>query len=97
MMAWKSDLLKLFEDIKVCITSSSVLVQYNPSKPIFLKTDWSADGMDWIMMQPDNDKESIDATKLLLETGECNFDITRRGVRLRPTNFGSRSYLLQES
>ena len=45
MTAWKPDLIKLFEDIKVCITSSPVLARYNPSEPTFLKTDWSAKGM----------------------------------------------------
>ena len=33
--------------------------------------------MGWMMMQPANDDKSINATKLLLETGEYTFDITR--------------------
>ena len=48
-------------------------------------------------MQPADDDESIAATKVLLETGECTFDLTRGGARLRPTGFGSRSCTLQES
>ena len=68
-MEWSPDLIKLFEDIKICVTSSPVLVRYNPSKPTFLKTDWSAEGMGWILMQPADDKESIAATELILEMG----------------------------
>ena len=55
MMAWTPALIKLFEDIKVCVTSSLVLACYDPIKPTFLKTDWSAEGMDWILMQPADD------------------------------------------
>ena len=49
------------------------------------------------MMQPSDDEELIAATKYLLEIGECTFDLTQDGPRPRPTGFGSRSCLLQES
>ena len=42
MMTWTSALIELFEDIKRCIISSHFLARYNPSKPTFIKTDWSA-------------------------------------------------------
>jgi len=96
IMAWTVELIKLFEDIKISITSSPVLARYDPSKPTFLKTDWSAEGMGWIMMQPADDAESTAATTLLLKTGECKFDLTKGGARLRPTGFGSRCCLPQE-
>ena len=92
-MAWTQELIELFNDIKVCITSSPVLARYDPAKPTFLKTDWSAEGMGWIMMQPADDDESVAATKIVLETGECIFDLTKNGARLRPTGFGSRACL----
>ena len=44
-MAWPPNLVKLFGDITVSITSSPVLARYDPSKPTFLKSDWSAEGM----------------------------------------------------
>ena len=53
--------------------------------------------MDWILMQPTDDNGFITATKLLLETGECLFDLTQGGAHLRLTGFWSRSCLLQES
>ena len=96
-MAWTPYLIKLFEDVKICLTSSLVLAQYKPNKTIFLKTDWSVEGMSWIMMQPTDDKKSIAATILLLETGECKLDLARDVACLRPTGFGYRVCLLQES
>ena len=52
--------------------------------------------MGWILMQPTDDEISTMATKLLLDTGECSFDLTKSGACLRPTGFGSRSCTLQE-
>ena len=45
LIAWSPSLLQLFQDIKTCITSSPVLARYDHDKPVFLKTDWSAEGM----------------------------------------------------
>ena len=95
-MSWSPQLIHLFEDIKVCITSSPVLERYDPDKLTFLKKDWSAEGMGWIMMQPANNAESIRATEILRKTRECLFDLTRNGARLQPTGFGSRFCLEQE-
>ena len=53
--------------------------------------------MGWILIQLADDEVSIAATKLLLETGEDTFDLTRGVVQLRPTDFGSHSWTLQES
>ncbi len=55
--AWTDTLKQLFEDLKVCITSSPVLARFDSTKPTFLKTDWSSEGMGWILMQPENDEE----------------------------------------
>ena len=49
-MTWTPELLQLFNDIQVSITYSPILSRYNPSKPTFLKMDWSAEGMGWILM-----------------------------------------------
>ena len=89
LLAWTPNIITLFHDIKVSITSSPVLARYDPSKPTFLKNDWSAKGMGWIFMQPADNEESIRATTPLLETGECLFDLTRGAARLQPTGFGS--------
>ena len=49
-MAWSPSLLLMLQDIKDQITSLPILARYDPVKPIFLKTDWSAEGMGWISM-----------------------------------------------
>jgi len=74
LMAWSPSLIDLFQDIKVCITSSPVLARYDPSKPTCLKTDQSAHGMGYILIEPTNDTASIVATAILIKTGECLFD-----------------------
>ena len=40
------------------VTVSPVLARFDPLKPTFLKTDWSAEGMGWILMQPTDYVES---------------------------------------
>ena len=91
LMAWSPDLVQLFADTKSMITSSPLLARFDPSKPVFLKTDWSAAGMAWILMQPDDSSESCAAMQLLKETGENNFDFSKDGPRLIPVHFGSRA------
>ena len=63
IMAWTPDLITLFEELKVTLNSSPVLARFDPEKPTFLKTDWSAEGMGRILMQPADDVESVQATK----------------------------------
>ena len=48
-IAWYPNLLLLFQDIKYQVTSSPILVRYYPTKLTFLKTNWSAEGMGWIL------------------------------------------------
>ena len=90
IMAWTPSLITMFHDIKISITSSPVLDRYNSSKPTFLKTDWSAEGMGWILIHPISDEKSINNTKTLVDTGEYLFKLTRSSARLQPTGFGSR-------
>ena len=56
LMAWSPDLIKIFEDMKKCITSSPILARFDPTKPVFLKTDRSAEGLDLILMQASDDE-----------------------------------------
>ena len=76
-MAWSPNLIQLFEDMKKCITYSPILARFDPTKPVFLKTDWIAEGMALILMHPDDDKESNKAAKNLVATSECNFDLEK--------------------
>ena len=40
-----------------------MLARFDPDKPVFLKTDYSAEGMGWILMHPATDPESTTVTK----------------------------------
>ena len=53
--------------------------------------DWSAGGMGYILIQDDDTSQSVAAVQLLEETGECMFDLSLDGPRLKPVFFGSRS------
>ena len=62
-MAWTPALISIFEELKVTITSSPILARFDPLKPTFLKIDWSAEGMGWILIHPVDDVESTKFTK----------------------------------
>ena len=55
-MACTPQLITLFYKLKQSVTSSLFLDWFDPDKPTFLKKDWSAESMVWILMQPDTDK-----------------------------------------
>lgn len=56
IMAWTSESIQIFEDIKICITSFCILACYNSDKPTFLKPDWIVEDMGYIIIQPANDE-----------------------------------------
>jgi hypothetical protein len=95
---WTETHIALFDYMKEVLTSSPVLARFDSSTPVFLKTDWSASGMGFILMQLDGSEESLAAiVKLIaklvakLVAGEDNeFDTALTGARLRPVLFGSR-------
>ena len=92
---WTTDLLDLFQLCKTNLTSSPVLARFDSNKPAFLNTDWSAEGMGYILLQPDDSVEAVSVTKLLLETGECLFELLPTSPRLRAVTFnprGNKSY-----
>ena len=89
-MAWTEDLIYLFNELKREMTSSPVLARYDSGKPTFLKTDYSALGMAYIIMQPEDSAAAREATKKLEDEGECSFNISMNGPRLKPVAFGSR-------
>ena len=93
VLAWSPMLIELFESCKDHLITSPLLQRYDSSKPTFLKTDWSAGGMGYILMQPDNSPESLAAILHLESTGECLFDCKRFGPRLMPVIFYSRTNL----
>ena len=70
--------------------------RFDPSKPTLLKTDWSAHGMSWILMQPVDNDASSKATDTLKNTGEFLLDIDMEGPRIKPIKYGSRACTTSE-
>ena len=95
-MAWTPALISTFDNLKIAVTSDPCLARFDESLPIFLKTDWSNQGMSFILMQPADDAASKEALRILEEGGENLFDRIMSGARLRPIRFGSRRCTEQE-
>ena len=74
-----------------------LLLCFDSSRQKFLKTDWSTGGAGYILVQSDDSSDSIVTMKHLADTGECLYDLSLDGSRLRPVLFGSRSNLSYES
>ena len=88
-MGWTPSLVQLFFDCKSNLITP-LLLRYDSSRPTFLKRDWSAGGMGYILMQTDDSPDSLAAIKHLAATDECVFDVSLDSPRLRPVLFGSR-------
>ena len=95
--AWTSPLSAMFVSLKTSITSSPLLVRFDSTTPLFLKTDWSSTGMGYILMQPDDSADAQVATTKLSDKNECDFDLSLVGSHLRPILFNSRSCTATES
>ena len=70
-----------------CIISLPILARFDPTKPLFLKIDWSAEGMAWVLMHPANDEESNQAANKIVETGEFDFGLEKNVARLQPVSY----------
>jgi hypothetical protein len=79
-----------FAALKIAITSDPCLARFDSTLPTFLKTDWSAAGMSYVLMQPSDDPSSKKALSILERGGPNTFDELMTGARLRPVRFGSR-------
>ena len=92
-MAWTTYLVTLFDNCKHHVVSSPLLLRYDSSKPAFFKTDCSADVMGCILIQADDSSQSLKAVQILENTGDCLFDLSLDGPRLRPIFFSFKSVL----
>jgi hypothetical protein len=86
---WTDDRTDLFASMKLALTNSPLLARFDSSKPVFLKTDWSAAGMGSILMQPDGSEDSMKAMATLKAGEDDDFDTAMTGARLQPIKFGS--------
>ena len=91
IMAWTPFLITLFDSCKQHLVSFPLLLRYDSSKLVFLKTDWSTGGMGYILMQVDDFPQSIEAVQTLENTGDFIFNLSLDGPRFPTYFFGSRS------
>ena len=63
---------------------SPLLARFDSSKPLFLKIDWSAIGIGYILMQPDDSTETRAAISKLLrkENALSTYLLTAQGLGL---------------
>ena len=76
IISWTSSLITLFDDCKNQLVTSPLSLRYDNSKPAFLKTDWSAVGMSYILMKADESLQFLEALTLLEATDEFTFDLS---------------------
>jgi hypothetical protein len=87
---WTEYRTTLFDSMKTALTSPPLLRRFDSSRPVFLKTDWSAAGMGFVLMQPDGREESTKAMTTLQAREDNAFDSAMSGAHLKPVRFGSR-------
>ena len=58
----------MFGNCKSNLVTSPFLLRYDSSRPIFMKTDWYAGGMGYILIQPDDYPDSLATIKHLTAT-----------------------------
>ena len=91
LLAWTLTLLLLVEQRKKHLTTSPVLAWFDNENSIFLKTDWSAESMGFILMQPNDSTKSLVATIKLRSTSIYDFHLTSTSFSLRPFYFNLRA------
>ena len=87
---WTEKAHSEFNNIRNAILSKPLLRRACRSKRPYLRTDISVKGMGFVILQPDDETESIVAMHREDAGGSCEFDLTLKGLRLLPCAFGSR-------
>ena len=82
---------QFFSELKHDMTLFPVLTCFGPDKLTFIHTDWSSEGMGWILMQPTTDKEYQHSSTVLKYTGTRLFRLSPYGAWLQPIIFSSQS------
>ena len=95
-MAWSPFHISLFNTCNSNLFSSPLFRRYDSSKSVSLMTDWSTNGMNYILIQPDISSDSLKALRTIEESGNCSFELILAGPSLRPILFVSWSILPYE-
>jgi RNase H-like domain found in reverse transcriptase/Integrase zinc binding domain/Reverse transcriptase (RNA-dependent DNA polymerase) len=87
---WLPEHERLFRELIEEVIRGPTLQRPDPSRRYYVKTDWCKDGIGAVLLQPDTSATSQIAEDVECQGGQCNFDLTRSGLRLRPISFLSR-------
>eukprot|EP00957_Ditylum_brightwellii_P180992 13788768-Ditylum_brightwellii.AAC.1 len=66
---------QVYSNIKTSILSKPILKRADPTKQVYLKTNFSAKGLGFVLCQLSDNKESLAAVEREIQGGECKFDI----------------------
>ena len=93
---WLPEHQQLLDDLKKELLSGLLLARPNHNRRFYVKTDWSKMAMGAILLQAQDDDDSILAEKLEAQGGPCFFELQTHGIRLRAVSCISRANTLVE-
>ena len=91
---WNPEDQRLMEHLKKDILAGPTLEIPDPSRRFYIKTDWSKDGMEAVLLQTYVSEESRKPEAQEKAEGNCEFDKSLEGMGIRPISFISRSTML---
>ncbi len=74
---------------QTAILKDPCLAQFDPHKWAYLHTDFSSVVFGYVILQPGNDKNSLDTMECKMNGGDCKFMCKGSNVSLKPIAFGS--------
>ena len=87
---WKKEHQDLLDRLKRLIVGGPLLQRPDFDRRLYLKTDWSKDGVGVALLQAEDTPEARAAEEREDGGGPCEFDRSVSGLRLRPIAFFSR-------
>jgi hypothetical protein len=87
---WKKEHQDLLDRLKRLIVGGPVLQRPDFDRRLYLKTDWSKDGVGVALLQAEDTPEARAAEDREADGGPCEFERSVSGLRLRPIAFFSR-------
>ena len=87
---WTDAATKAFDKMRMAIMSDPCLQRFDYRKPVILRTDFSARGFGYVLLQPENDDASIQASQDYRDGKGFTFMTKDSKAVLHPICFGAR-------
>jgi hypothetical protein len=87
---WSDDAQNAFDEMRTAIISDPCLQRFDYRKPVILRTDFSARGFGYVLLQPGNDVASLKASQDYREGKGFTFMTKDSTAVLHPVCFGAR-------